>query len=204
VVDERLRENFPLKHEGQKWDLTFLYEVIAGRLEWSGLSVEPQRASKERRSLEHQLIRSVRFAELADKGRKRLLRRYPDLLTEPDLVSAVPELTAEPERRRRGRPPAYGPNHYIEVRRVYVDAYRRHRGPTKAVADHFDVPLGTAANWVRKLRDLKMLTPATEIGKASGPIEYGFGDAHIKSTAEATGVVRHAKKRTQGRGKGKK
>jgi hypothetical protein len=43
---------------------------------------------------------------------------------------------AEP---RRGRPPLYGPEHFVDVARVYTEAWEGSNAPTQAVADHFDV-----------------------------------------------------------------
>jgi hypothetical protein len=186
-VDEPLIETFPLEVDGARpWKLKFRYAQVNGRLEWIGLEVEPAN-ERSPKPLEHRFLRQVRYADLADRGRKRLLRRHPHLLSEaePDLAAVVPELTKERPRRGKGRPPAYGSDHYVKVRDTYVEAYRKHEAPTKAVAERFGVPPGTAANWVRKARDLTLLREATEIGKASGAIRHATGVAAGSSGASA-------------------
>jgi hypothetical protein len=66
-------------------------------------------------------------------------------------------------RRRRG----YGTEHYAAVARVYINALYYTGKPTKAVADEWMVAKSTAAKWVRKARDLKLLGE-TRRGKSGG------------------------------------
>jgi transposase len=53
------------------------------------------------------------------------------------------------------------------VARVYINALYYTGKPTKAVADEWMVAKSTAAKWVRKARDLKLLGE-TRRGKSGG------------------------------------
>jgi hypothetical protein len=57
----------------------------------------------------------------------------------------------------RGRPRQYGAEHFIEVARVYAEAWRKNRPPTTAVAKHFNVSPSAAAKQVARARDLGLL-----------------------------------------------
>lgn len=64
-------------------------------------------------------------------------------------------------RKRTGRPPAYQPDHFAEVARVYTEHKRGGgRAPTKAVQEHFVVTKSTAAKWVARAREMQLLEPS--------------------------------------------
>lgn len=50
----------------------------------------------------------------------------------------------------------------VEVADVYRRAHRTGAAPTQAVADHFDRPRSTAAKWVQRAREERMLGPAEQ------------------------------------------
>jgi hypothetical protein len=60
-------------------------------------------------------------------------------------------------KKKLGRPPLYGPEHFEDVARVYRAGGR---APTKAVASHFGVQKATAAKWVARARVMELLPPA--------------------------------------------
>jgi hypothetical protein len=69
---------------------------------------------------------------------------------------------AEP-RKRPGRPPSYGPEHFEKVARIYREHLKDGgRTPTKAVQEHFTVTKSTAAKWVARARELGNLEPIGE------------------------------------------
>lgn len=83
------------------------------------------------------------------------------------VVGAVPyspaagmELT-EPQQARAGKRYRITDTHLSEVADVYTKARENGDGPTRAVADHFDVAHSTAAKWVGLARTAKLLRPWT-------------------------------------------
>jgi hypothetical protein len=90
--------------------------------------------------------------------------REPDRIRElDDQVKAL----KEGQRKTRGAPAKWGPEHYAAVAVIYEDAHRNSLKPTKAVAGHWGVSSSTAANWVAKARKLGLLGETTK-GKAGG------------------------------------
>lgn len=94
------------------------------------------------------------------------------------LGDAVAPASLEEERRYRrgadmveqkkshlGRPRQYDDSHYAEVASVYSEAWQQGADPTSTVARKWVVNKSTAAKWVRKCRDLKLL-PETRRGVA--------------------------------------
>lgn len=83
-----------------------------------------------------------------------------------EIVERVKALEAG-QRKLRGAPTKWGPDHYARVALVYETAFKSYQKPTKAVARHWGVKPSTAANWVAKARKLKFLGP-TQRGKSGG------------------------------------
>jgi hypothetical protein len=160
--------------------------VVEDRLEWIGFEVE-RAEGKPKRSLETQVFRKVRFADLADEGRSRLLRERPQLLPQSERLEGLPPLT-----KKRRRPGRYGEDHYAAVAALYVDAWRRNENPTQAVAKRFGVSHSAASKWVRRARDLRMISRTTP-GKASGGIEHARGES--AGTSSASGHATPTRKR---------
>lgn len=69
--------------------------------------------------------------------------------------------------RPRGRPRAYGEDHFVEVAHVYKEAWGNGSRPTAAVAAHFGVSHSAAAKWVSRARGLNLLPPTSK-GRAYG------------------------------------
>jgi hypothetical protein len=77
------------------------------------------------------------------------------------------ELPMDSSKRRGGRPPVYGDEHYREVARIYSQAWRKgDRHPTLTVATKYTVARSTAAKWVSTARQRGFLgpTPARRAG----------------------------------------
>jgi hypothetical protein len=152
-------------------ELTFHFLPIAGRMECVGVDVRsftgpvehPRRlAGSEPRSVTTSDLRSLRFAQLIDEARRDLGRFQFAELGDPDWDEA-PWASGQDEEPKRGRPPAYGPDHFVEVAHVYREAFARGRAPTRAVAQQFHVSESTAAKWVARCRrpELGLLPPTT-------------------------------------------
>jgi hypothetical protein len=189
----------PRNHRAGPWTLHFLYAVVEDRVEWVGLTVE-RAEGKHPRPLEHQVFRSIRFSDLADRGRRRLLREHPELLPKSQSrLEGLPALS-KPRQDEPTHPRRYAEDHYADVTETYLRAWRRNDPPTRAVAEHFRVPHSTASKWVRKARDLGLLSQTTS-GKPSGGMVYAEGRSAGTSTASAElSVIRAGDKK----GKGKK
>ena len=80
----------------------------------------------------------------------------------------------EPEGRTAGRPRTYDRDHFVQVARVYLEAWQNGAPPTQAVADHFGATRSAAAKWVAKARgaELQLLTNP---GHGRGGAEPGPG-----------------------------
>jgi hypothetical protein len=124
-------------------------------------------------------------------GRERSLHSIVED-TKKDLVSFVewavtrdPERVAEMEervkvlkageRKRRGAPAKWGPEHYRNVADIYSYAWDNNLKPTRAVAQHWGVSQSSAANWVAKARELGFLDQ-TSRGKPGGIRTYPEGE----------------------------
>lgn len=117
-------------------------------------------------------LRSLRLGARADKALADYVRALRRMLDRADIDDDPPEwravrkaterrlppAEAGGERKRPGRPPAYGDDHYRDVASVYRD-HAGGRSPTKAVAEHFNVSKAAAAKWVARARELAMLEP---------------------------------------------
>lgn len=68
---------------------------------------------------------------------------------------------AEPQQARAGRRYRLTDAHLADVADVYTKARADGQGPTRAVADHFDVAHSTAAKWVGLARTAELLPPWT-------------------------------------------
>lgn len=106
------------------------------------------------------------LAQATDKdGDPSITGAYPTALRAAAQVHATLALAAAhgidavapaSERRPRTR---ITDDHLIDVANVYDAADAAGQGPTRAVADHFDVPHSTAAKWVGRARQRRFLPP---------------------------------------------
>ena len=134
------------------------YSEVEGRMELVAIHLEVMDGG---RALTATDLRSVRLGELADEHRPLLVFDVSE-----GEQRIAPRFYPKSRKRRGGRPPIYGPDHWIEVARVYREAYAGKRlTPTRAVATHFDVSVTAAVKWVAKCRELGLL-PKTTQGKA--------------------------------------
>lgn len=74
--------------------------------------------------------------------------------------AAEPDAPMKPSRRRN----RLTREHLKSVADVYLAALAAGWGPTRSVADHFDVPHSTAAKWVGRARRQGVLPPVAEEG----------------------------------------
>lgn len=68
---------------------------------------------------------------------------------------------AEPKSERVGKRYRITDTHLADVANMYAKARENGQGPTRAVADHFDVSHSTAAKWVGHARAAGLLPPWT-------------------------------------------
>lgn len=146
--------------EGPVWRIRLAFGSVEGRVRCTGLCVLAIdsglafSASRLRKLPIALLIDAV----LSDPPRELIrLAGLQPFNSLADLREAGLSLLREQEHEGmsgRGRPVVYGPEHYADVARIYAENPRK---PTQAVADAFKVKRTTAANWVRKARELGLL-----------------------------------------------
>jgi hypothetical protein len=133
------------------------------------------------------LLRKIRFAEIRDEATSQLVY-FGDRATihfgsegkpfrlfsdeeEPIRRRAIQALRKD--RRKRG-PKGYPPNHWREVARAVVEISndpkcRNLYGP---LCERYDIPRGTARDWVRKVTKMNLLMPGQpgRVGRQPGPL----------------------------------
>jgi hypothetical protein len=142
---------------------------VRGRLVCIGLEIGPALEDGETfhdaqdddlRPLQSAEIR-LPLRELVDLALETKTVVYPapegDVITEEALellnhMMTVADVTLA-ERKRTGRPPLYGRDHFEKVAQIY-ESHRAKGGrtPTKAVADEMKTSKATAAKWVARAR----------------------------------------------------
>jgi len=75
------------------------------------------------------------------------------------------------------------PDFLKEVATIYSQSVQNGEQPTKYLMSHFEIPRATASRWVRGARDLKLLPPALESGKASRPNKKFTNPKHNQKEA---------------------
>lgn len=65
----------------------------------------------------------------------------------------------KPKRKRAGRPPVYGPEHYAEVAEVARTARASGKSARRAIAERWSMSETTADKWMREARRLGLLEP---------------------------------------------
>jgi len=147
------------------------FAEVEGRLVCIGLEIGPQMVDPPDKGETFINVRPDDLRPLAAVEMRMPLRRMIDMALEAAVM--VRAGTGDPEadhrafasdlevlrasqaepRKRPGRPPLYGRQHYEEVARIYREHLQAGgRAPTKAVADHFAVTKATAAKWVARAR----------------------------------------------------
>ena len=117
-------------------------------------------------------LRAIPLARLIDLALRTFLSRHEELDgdTPSSRFNRERKETLEAAlrvKKRPGRPPLYGEDHYAKVATVYRQNSGG-RAPTKAVSEHFQTTKSTAAKWVGRARELGLLEPATGTLAAKG------------------------------------
>ena len=156
------RETDPIRWRGKgNYDVTLRFALIDGRMECVGADIEVVQGRRPR-ALTAEALRALPFGSLVAKRRPEagVTLRVGQAVAHEEALPITPV-----KRRRGGRPPIYGPEHWQEVARIYTEAWAKNKTPTRAVARHWGVSESAAAKWVAKCRDLGLL-PKTTKGKA--------------------------------------
>lgn len=152
--------------EGLPWGIALRFAVIDGKVQCAGFEVHPVGGN---RPVTAALVRSVPVGRLVAEVLRDPPLAFTHLSDQPPFSALVtlagqrdPRVSPESEsgiddKPRPGRPRKYGPEHYARVAQIYLEATTK---PTKRVAEHFDVPVTRASNWVRTARDLGLLDAA--------------------------------------------
>jgi hypothetical protein len=136
--------------------------VVEGRAEPVGLELRVAPGHPPRPITTYDL-RGLRLAEIVAEARKRVAGALFAPVGDEDW-DATPwagGLEGAWAPAGRGRPPLYGPDHYLEVARIYREAFAIGIPPTLAVGRRFVVTKSTAAKWISKARALGLLPPTT-------------------------------------------
>lgn len=160
--------------EGLPWDVSLRFAALEGRVQCVGFSIasvgddRPITATLMRSVPVGRLIAEVQSEAPIDVDRLGAVPSFNALVTlaESSLSRLGPESVGLDSRPKPGRPRKYGPEHYAEVARVYLQSTV---SPTSRVAEHFQVPSTRAAAWVRTARDLGLLDQAVDEGSERPP-----------------------------------
>jgi hypothetical protein len=173
------------------WSISFTWAEIDGRYECVAVEIrgghEPWRQRVNGQLVETirpipgaalggvttELFRSIPIASLIGDARRDLLdmaRQAADRIDELGKHEIAARLRAYGRKfgvssAARGRPRLYDADHYAEVARVYMAAYRSGEHPRQAVAEQFGTSPSNAAKWVAKARKDGLLEP-TKPGRA--------------------------------------
>jgi hypothetical protein len=169
----RTRRLWPDAKRGP-WQIQFAWGVLKGRSECIGVEI---RSAGEPLPLTTTLLRDIPLATLIDRDRaSQSAKEQVTHLLAAEIRQkgkgfhfvSVPVHT--PASRKGGRRPLYGPQHFQEVAKVYAETWQLGRkAPTTAVAERWHVTPSTAAKWVARARQMRLLGP-TEQGHAGGLI----------------------------------
>jgi hypothetical protein len=147
------------------FEITLDFRPLEGRMECVRFEVRLLWWDRPR-PVTASLVRSIPLAKLIDRERSTFAPQRWEWPSDPAWAAADRRLWVARKRPKGGgRPPKYDVNHYVEVVRIYGEAYARNRTSTRAVAAHFRVSETAAAKWVAKARKLGLLLPTTR-GKA--------------------------------------
>jgi hypothetical protein len=133
------------------WVLTLAWQVIDGRPECVGMSLEHTADPSAPPVLTAATLKELRIAEKIAMARAQMA----------PAVEATRGLRASTANRLR------------EAAAIYLVAYDRGEPPTKAVATHFGITTGGASNLVSRARSVGLLPP-TSRGVAVGAREKEF------------------------------
>jgi len=136
------------------------FEEHEGRMECVGLDI------RSRGTLTAVKLRQIRLAkEIDDQRMVREITRPLQAVLSGAEAKDVKRLERVWSGRRGAR--RYGPEHFVEVARIYKEAYAVGHTPTRAVARHFKTTPAAAAKWIARCRSKEVrLLPETSRGKA--------------------------------------
>jgi hypothetical protein len=146
-----------------KWLVSLTFSVVDGALTCTGFEVV---SDSDQHPLTSTVLRKIPLGRLIDEALRdpsaELLAmaglptmNYLETLAAHGL-GLMRERTPKSLSTRSGRPVKYESDHYAVVASIYLKA---HRHPTEAVAHYFGVPRSRAANWVRRAREIGLITP---------------------------------------------
>lgn len=186
-ADPRIEFESPATWRG--WSVVLRFGRVAGRLECTGIELLGDPDAAEQPALTSLALRELPLGRLIEEAREEYRQGLrTSSAIEPGTDSWDPNVSAEEREellalmrtdveerlrlagenagtRRRGRPPAYGPEHFARVAEIYRDAWRDGENPTVAVAERMHVSRSAAAKWVARARGLGLL-PETSRGRA--------------------------------------
>jgi hypothetical protein len=192
ALDERFRADprgeFEHRFEWCGWWVILRFGLLAGRVECTGMEVLGDPDGNDHAPLTSSALRKLPFGTFVDDARRGyregvhrgasmdpdaagwapgLSRKDREALASASRADArerLGRLELDDERRRFGRPRAYGAEHYAKVAEIYTAAWRQGGNPTMEVAERFQTSRSAAAKWVARARH-KGLLPLTTKGR---------------------------------------
>jgi hypothetical protein len=158
------RGPFPWPRKSGPYEVTLRFEWIDGRWECVSIHLDAiDAAGRKPSTITSSLLRQLPLRRFISQV---VTFKQAWTLEDVDGTTYTVERDYTALGPKGGRPPKYGPEHFVEVARVYREAYGERRRPTRAVAKHFKTTPAAAAKWVARCRSLRLL-PKTSRGKAS-------------------------------------
>lgn len=157
------------------WAIQLTWGQVEGRVECVGFHVG---SVGRRQPVTSTVLRSIPLASLIEEKRAARSKWLRDNVTTEqkarqrrefaETVRSLGIKYREVPAKRRGGRPRIEPEKLAEVAEVYDDAFQRgDSAPTRAVANHFDMPYSTASKWVMRAREMDLLA-RTEKRQARG------------------------------------
>jgi hypothetical protein len=144
------------------WKIRVGLGVVAGRVELVSFAIVPVDEQPSR-----PLPRSIKrlpLGPLIDEAARACGGELAELTSaQVSRRSTMIEIESDTDQTRIGRPPV-ALSQIVELAQIYVAEPRR---PTCAVAEYFGVHNSTAVKWVRRARELGLLTPPPPAGAAA-------------------------------------
>jgi hypothetical protein len=137
--------------------VTIDYDVVNGRMEGTRLMVH----MTHRNPMTTSVIRKLPLGAWMADDRTHLGGSSWEKALPPSMRGPLRKKRLAAERAKSGRPKVTY-ELLVEVAAVYRQAHAHGAAPTKAVADHFKRSRSTAAKWVQRARDERLLRPTAE------------------------------------------
>lgn len=168
------------------WTITLWFGEVQGRMECVGFDVRAFRTLPDGRPAGYfdrdpepllaSRLREIPFRRLVNEHLEQFAEHLTDVSEQGGrealgVEKPLQALAHTPSRKRAGRRPEYGPDHFRDVARIYSAAYTAGLdSPTQTVADRFQVSKSTAAKWVAQARHQMGFLPPTSRGRAAGVV----------------------------------